>query len=51
MIPKILCILCGIGALAMSGLFMATLNFLFLYASVGFFVAFQFLFWKFLHNK
>ena len=48
---KLLCILCGIGALAMSGLFMATLNFLFLYASLALFAGFQFLFWKFLHKK
>ena len=48
---KLLCVLCGIGALAMSGFFMTTLNVLFLIASAVLFVAFQILFWKFVHNK
>ncbi len=51
MFPKLLCIICGFAALALSGVFMATYRFSALLGSFGCFIAFQILFWKYLRQK
>ncbi len=49
--PKLLCVIFGIAALVMSGIYMMTLNFLALAGCAVCFILFQVFYWKQIRKK